>query len=131
MKPAASPACLALPVSFAADQNVQSEKESDPRGSKAVHDIENVIVSMQRTISVAPKPPPFRSQRLPWSNWARQSRTPAKIADKLKKRPRLDQPAFNRRRLKAEKLIDSKVLKQLIRVQVDAGCTRTPVQQFC
>jgi hypothetical protein len=29
----------------------------------------------------------------------------------------LDQPAFNRDRLKAEKLIDSKVLEQLIRVQ--------------
>ncbi len=29
----------------------------------------------------------------------------------------LDQPAFNRNRLKAEKLIDSKVLEQLIRVQ--------------
>jgi hypothetical protein len=28
----------------------------------------------------------------------------------------LDQPAFNRDRLKAEKLIDSKVLEQLIRV---------------
>ena len=36
----------------------------------------------------------------------------------------LDQPAFNRDRLKAEKLIDSKVLEQLIRVQVDAGCSR-------
>ena len=35
----------------------------------------------------------------------------------------LDQPAFNRDRLKAEKLIDSKVLEQLIRVQVDAGCS--------
>ena len=34
----------------------------------------------------------------------------------------LDQPAFNRNRLKAEKLIDSKVLEQLIRVQADAGC---------
>ena len=38
---------------------------------------------------------------------------------------RLDQPAFNRTRLKAEKLIDSKVLEQLIRVQEDAGCSRT------
>ena len=38
----------------------------------------------------------------------------------------LDQPAFNRNRLKAEKLIDSKVLEQLIRVQVDAGCSRKP-----
>jgi hypothetical protein len=37
--------------------------------------------------------------------------------------PALDQPAFNRKRLKAEKLIDSKVLEQLIRVQVDAGCS--------
>jgi hypothetical protein len=36
----------------------------------------------------------------------------------------LDQPAFNRKRLKAEKLIDSKVLEQLTRVQVDAGCFR-------
>jgi hypothetical protein len=36
----------------------------------------------------------------------------------------LDQPAFNRKRLKAEKLIDSKVLEQLIRVQADAGCSR-------
>ena len=36
----------------------------------------------------------------------------------------LDQPAFNRDRLKAEKLIDSKVLEQLIRVQVDADCSR-------
>jgi UDP-N-acetyl-D-mannosaminuronic acid transferase (WecB/TagA/CpsF family) len=35
----------------------------------------------------------------------------------------LDQPAFNRDRLKAEKLIDSKVLEQLIRVQGDAGCS--------
>ena len=35
----------------------------------------------------------------------------------------LDQPAFNRDRLKAEKLIDSKVLEQLIRVQADAGCS--------
>jgi hypothetical protein len=35
----------------------------------------------------------------------------------------LDQPAFNQNRLKAEKLIDSKVLEQLIRVQVDAGCS--------
>jgi hypothetical protein len=34
----------------------------------------------------------------------------------------LDQPAFNRFRLKAEKLIDSKVL-ELIRVQADAGCS--------
>ena len=32
----------------------------------------------------------------------------------------LDQPAFNRNRLKAEKL---KVLEQLIRVQADAGCS--------
>ena len=36
----------------------------------------------------------------------------------------LDQPTFNRKRLKVEKLIDSKVLEQLIRVQVDAGCSR-------
>jgi len=35
---------------------------------------------------------------------------------------RLDQPALNRNRLKAEKLIDPKVLEQLIRVQADAGC---------
>jgi len=35
----------------------------------------------------------------------------------------LDQPSFNRKRLKEEKLIDSKVLGQLIRVQVDAGCS--------
>jgi hypothetical protein len=35
----------------------------------------------------------------------------------------LDQPAFNRDRLKAEKLIDSKVLEQLIRVQTDTGCS--------
>jgi hypothetical protein len=35
----------------------------------------------------------------------------------------LDQPAFNRDRLKAEKLIDSKALEQLIRVQVEAGCS--------
>jgi hypothetical protein len=35
----------------------------------------------------------------------------------------LDQPAFNRDRLKAEKLIDSKVLEQLIRVQMNAGCS--------
>jgi hypothetical protein len=35
----------------------------------------------------------------------------------------LDRPAFNRKRLKAEKLIDSKVLEQLIRVQEDAGCS--------
>jgi hypothetical protein len=40
-----------------------------------------------------------------------------------------DQPAFNRDRLKAEKLIDSKVLEQLIRVQVDAGCSSTPDPQ--
>ena len=40
---AASRVCLALPVSFAAGRDVQSEKESDPRGSKAVHDIEDVI----------------------------------------------------------------------------------------
>jgi hypothetical protein len=32
----------------------------------------------------------------------------------------LDQPAFNRNRLKAEKLIDPKVLEQLISVQMDA-----------
>ncbi len=32
-----------------------------------------------------------------------------------------DQRAFNRDRLKAQKLIDSKVLEQLIRVQTDAG----------
>ena len=32
----------------------------------------------------------------------------------------LDQPAFNRKRLKAEKLIDSKALEQLIRVHLDA-----------
>jgi acyl carrier protein len=37
----------------------------------------------------------------------------------------LDQPALNRKRLKAEKLIDSNVLELLIRVQVDAGCSRT------
>jgi hypothetical protein len=37
---------------------------------------------------------------------------------------RLDH-AFNRFRLKAEKLIDSKVLEQLIRVQEDASCSRT------
>ena len=37
---------------------------------------------------------------------------------------RFRSPAFNRDRLKAEKLIDSKVLEQLIRVQVDAGCSR-------
>ena len=36
----------------------------------------------------------------------------------------LDQLAFNRKRLKAEKLIDSKVLEQLIRVQADAGCSK-------
>jgi len=36
----------------------------------------------------------------------------------------LDQPAFNRNRLKAEKLIDSKVLEQLIRIPLDAGCSR-------
>jgi hypothetical protein len=41
---------------------------------------------------------------------------------------RLDQPAFNRDRLKAEKLIDSKVLEQLIRVQMDAGCSSTHVR---
>jgi hypothetical protein len=35
----------------------------------------------------------------------------------------LDQPAFSRKRLKAEKLIDSKELEQLIRVQTDAGCS--------
>ena len=35
----------------------------------------------------------------------------------------LDQPAFNRKRLKVEKLIDSKALEQLIRVQMDAGCS--------
>jgi oxalate decarboxylase/phosphoglucose isomerase-like protein (cupin superfamily) len=32
-----------------------------------------------------------------------------------------DQPAFNRKRLKAEKLTDSKVLEQLIRVQEGRG----------
>jgi len=42
----------------------------------------------------------------------------------------LDQPAFNRNRLKAEKLIDSKVLEQLIRVQVDAGCSRSKKRVF-
>ena len=36
----------------------------------------------------------------------------------------LDRPAFNRTRLKAEKSIGSRVLEQLIRVQVDAGCSR-------
>jgi hypothetical protein len=82
---AASPVCLALPVSFAAGRDVRSEKRSTRRKG----DIEDVIASMQRTISVAPKPPPFRSHRLPPSNWARPSRTPAKIADKLKKRPHL------------------------------------------
>jgi hypothetical protein len=34
-----------------------------------------------------------------------------------------DQPAFNRNRLKAEKLIGSKVLEQFIRVQMVAGCS--------
>ena len=34
-----------------------------------------------------------------------------------------DQRAFNRNRLKAQKLIDSKLLEQLIRVQTDAGCS--------
>jgi hypothetical protein len=34
----------------------------------------------------------------------------------------IDQPAFNRYRLKAEKLIDAKVPEQLIRVKMDAGC---------
>ena len=33
----------------------------------------------------------------------------------------LDQPAFNRNRLKAEKLIASNVLEQLVRVQADAA----------
>ena len=50
-----------------------------------------------------------------------------KTHDKNKK---LDQPAFNRARLKAEKLIDSKVLEQLIRVQVDAGCSSGPIPTF-
>ena len=36
----------------------------------------------------------------------------------------LDRPAFDRTRLKAEKSIGSKVLEQLIRVQVDAGCSK-------
>jgi hypothetical protein len=44
---AASPVCLALPVSFAAGRDVQSEKESDPRIAEAVHDIEDVIASMK------------------------------------------------------------------------------------
>ena len=35
----------------------------------------------------------------------------------------LDQPAFNRNRLKAEKLIDSNALEQLDRVQMNAGCS--------
>ena len=35
-----------------------------------------------------------------------------------------NQPAFNRNRLKAEKLINSNVLEQLVRVQADAGCSR-------
>ena len=35
----------------------------------------------------------------------------------------LDQPAFNRNRLNAEKLIDSMILEQLDRVQSDAGCS--------
>src|SRR5208337_341548 len=36
----------------------------------------------------------------------------------------LDQPAFNRNRLQAEKLIDFKMLEQLTRVQIDSGCSR-------
>jgi hypothetical protein len=40
-----------------------------------------------------------------------------------KEKATLDQPAFDRKRLKAEKLIDSKALEQLIRVQEDAGCS--------
>ena len=36
------------------------------------------------------------------------------------------QRAFNRNRLKAQKLIDSKVSEQLIRVQTDAGCSTAP-----
>ena len=48
------------------------------------------------------------------------------LEETAKARPRsfaLDQPAFNRNRLKAEKLIDSKVLEQLIRAEADAGCS--------
>ena len=47
----------------------------------------------------------------------------AKTDDRKLPKSALDQPAFNRTRLKAEKLIDSKVLEQLICVQVDAGCS--------
>ena len=43
----------------------------------------------------------------------------SRICSKLTRSTRL-----NRNRLKAEKLIDSRVLEQLIRVQKDAGCSR-------
>jgi len=49
---------------------------------------------------------------------------PQVVADLGIGRSTLDRPAFNRTRLKAEKSIGSRVLEQLIRVQVDAGCSR-------
>src|SRR6516225_5144208 len=51
-------------------------------------------------------------------------------AGALRKR-RLDQPAFNRDRLKAEKLIDSKVLEQLIRVQAELSRRRSRARASC
>jgi hypothetical protein len=42
----------------------------------------------------------------------------------------LDEPAFNRSRLMAEKLIDSKVLGRLIRVPMDAGRFSTARGKF-
>ena len=49
------------------------------------------------------------------------------VTPECRHRQTLDQPAFNRNRLKAEKLINSRVLEQLIRVSIDAGCSRRAI----
>ena len=66
---------------------------------------------------------PDRVRRTPGPIQKNCVATGSGFARRAKKPALLDQPAFNRFRLKAEKLIDSKVLEQLIRVQVDAGCS--------
>ena len=60
--------------------------------------------------------------RFPWKRL--DFLTVEQEGDALCHRELLDQPAFDRNRLKAEKLIDSKVLEQLIRAQIGAGCSR-------
>ena len=49
------------------------------------------------------------------------------VTPECRQRQTLDQPAFNRNRLKAEKLIDSRVREQLIRVPINAGCSRCAI----